>query len=285
MDKIKDKPTPASRAVVYNGDISDEDSDNSDIGPLLEEQTSPLPRPESPKIVPPSPSDSEREETSVQNDTTDAGETLDPPLRPRTVRFYSRVRITSGVGHSTKSHHKHSSTRSTDASGGRPSRIRRPPSTGHSGDSSASGSYSSSISAPLRSSTELPPRMQSVRQSSKQRKALSEVLDTRDTASWLHALAVERRDRRDSKIRRSNDERTALLSQPSGRRSITPVEDQEQEEALLAADVRKTEADVLFGKWPWRLFSLYVSCKLFRDGVLLTTHSVLGVTACSTVLL
>lgn len=213
--------------------------------------------PGQPIVIPPSDADSEHEEENNHLDTSDIAPDEQPPKRPRAVRFYSRVRITSGVGHSTKSPHKSTSTHSNEqlsASIRVPSR--RPSSSTES--SSASGSYSSSISAPLRTSSELPPRIQSVRlKASKVRRPISDIVDTQETVSWLHSLAVERRGRREAKKKRIVDERSALLP-PNNQNT-------DEEEEITPA---KTERDSQFGPWPWRIFSLYVSQQAYHAQII-----------------
>ncbi|CAG7847271.1 SubName: Full=Uncharacterized protein {ECO:0000313/EMBL:CCA69418.1} [Serendipita indica DSM 11827] len=143
--------------------------------------------------------------------------------RPRTVRFYSRVRITSGVGHflRSKSSQRDRSNSPMEDGGDAISAPHTPIDVPdqrtpyRSLNSSASASYSSSISAPLRSSSEHPPRSSSVRLAKKFRAPLSDLLDATDTNAWLQSLTNERRKR--NKKRRSNgvDERSPLLPQPA----------------------------------------------------------------------
>lgn len=205
----------------------------------------------------------------------------------RSVRFYNRVRITSGIGHGhrqkspSKDRHSHShltdnpvdsnqtnaSTGSRTDNSGETQRFRLSPSppvdiplplsTG-TADSSASNSYSSSISAPLRPSSDLPPNLGYGR-----RLPISNVLDTTETNEWLRWVETERRERRKKRKRDlpTNDteeinERTALLRGRERRERETSEEEE-------AAERRRHIS------WPWRAFSLYVrrpfSSRLFGD--------------------
>ncbi|KAG8798161.1 hypothetical protein FRC16_007808 [Serendipita sp. 398] len=153
-----------------------------------------------------------------KDDTATSGED-ESKGRQRTVRFYSRVRITSGVGHSGRSrsaHGEHTLNTGEDREG---ERIRsssavdivRPidESPYRSTNASTSTSYSSSISAPLRSSSELPPRPPA-----NHRKPLSNILDSSDANVWLQSLTTERRKRRKRRHRDGVDERSPLLQRP-----------------------------------------------------------------------
>jgi hypothetical protein len=212
-----------------------------------------LPRPTcsqlaTPTVIPPTPVDN-------AGGLKEASNGLDASKPPRTVRFYDRVRITSGVGHSnrtrspTKTHSVHS--QESDTEHAHPVDIDEP-SPLRSGDSSASESYSSSISAPLRSSTDLPPRG-SLSRMVRKRTPLSNMLDTTETNAWLRSLAVERRNRRRARSI-PTDETTPLLQ---------PVSPRRQREGSDGRSTRmsssKSDTNAAYGRWPWRIFNLYVS--------------------------
>lgn len=145
------------------------------------------------------------------------------PSRQRTVRFRSRVRITSGV-HSVST-------------------------------SSSCGSRSSSISVPLRGTHEP-----------------TASTSTAPINGWLTNLSSPRnasRDQRGKSIGPSSayvDERTPFASanHPGSRRSYTEqseddIEDEDEDEIdRLRAAARKSEEEVMFGKWPWRLLNRHV---------------------------
>jgi hypothetical protein len=157
------------------------------------------------------------------------------PSRRRTVRFRSRVRITSGVR-----------------------------SVSH---SSSCGSVSSSISVPLRGpndahvSTSVAP--------------LSDMLPSEPANARLSSVSSPRRASLDRHGKQRSpvsprslpvDERTPFASAgPSGsRRSYTEQneddveEDNDAELDRLRAASRKSEEQVMFGKWPWRLLNRHV---------------------------
>jgi hypothetical protein len=151
------------------------------------------------------------------------------PSHQRTIRFRSRVRIASGV-HSV---------------------------------SSSPGSRSSSISVPLQG-----PHGPHV---SANTSPLSEMLPAAAANVWLRSVSSSRRassDRleiwRNSASPRSShvDERTPFASR--SRRSYTEqTEDEAQEEGdaeleRLQAATRKSEEQVMFGKWPWRILNRHV---------------------------
>ncbi|KAF8577850.1 hypothetical protein K439DRAFT_521159 [Ramaria rubella] len=141
---------------------------------------------------------------------------ISPISRQRTVRFRSRVRITSGV---------------------------------HSASSSTCGSVSSSISVPLRGAHESNAanawlnRLSSARKTSRQRQ------ERRSSSGSTHSL--------------STNERTPLTStiHPGARRSYTEQqvdfaeEDTDAELDRMSTAARKSEEDVMFGKWPWRILN------------------------------
>jgi len=167
----------------------------------------------------------EEESPTVQGDITDS-----PTGRRRTVRFRSRVRIGSGI-------HSLSASSSTCDSG------------------------ASSISVPLRGSG----HHEANRMSDTNSEPLSAMLPSQATSDWLNELSAARRgkrsDSRTSAQSSLSDERTPLNS--SRRRMYTEPqpagEGDEEELDRLSGAARKTEEEVMFGKWPWRLLSLHVS--------------------------
>ncbi|KIM19945.1 hypothetical protein M408DRAFT_18978 [Serendipita vermifera MAFF 305830] len=178
------------------------------------------------------------------------------PEAPRKVHFHGRVRITSGVGHGGRGKsdwiRKEGSQASLeDGNGaGHVSPIDMPPRRDPTNqDSSTSASYSSSISAPLRSSTELPPRPTSVRVSSKRRKPLSNVLGSQEADTWLHTLAEQRRERKMKRMAQAMDERSPLLTQAQ-RSGMTNANNQN------AHTARETDGQPVEDDWPWKLLTL-----------------------------
>jgi hypothetical protein len=193
---------------------------------------------------------------------TNSNET-NPVPRPRTIRFNSRVRITSGVGHSgrTRSPQKKDARDIDDPRGEDSSRRseaidiepRSANTLNPSANSSLSGSYSSSISAPLRSSSDVPPKVSSARTPGKNRKPLSDVLDSQDANAWLRSMEIERRKRRRTQNRRDN-ETTPLLG--TGQ---SPSEDStDADHDLPNGHTPKYNTESQSG-WSWKMFSIYVS--------------------------
>ncbi|KIJ45245.1 hypothetical protein M422DRAFT_30101 [Sphaerobolus stellatus SS14] len=180
---------------------------------------------------------------SPDDEATVQGDIEDTPTsaRRRTVRFRSRVRIGSGI---------HS----------------------FSASSSTCESAASSISVPLRGSGPT----ESNRMSDTNFEPLSAMLDSESTNQWLNGLSAARRGRprQSSQSSRSSlsDERTPLNS--SRRRLYTQpdeaIEDiDEEEQDRLRVASRKTAEEVMFGKWPWRVFNLHVSRRLCSLSLLL----------------
>ena len=181
----------------------------------------------------------------------------------RRVRFYNRVRITSGVGHTGKpksdSPKQQSSQDSLQDAGNHGNTIDIPPrrdALHHSADSSTSASYSSSISAPLRSSTELPPGPASARFAGRRRKPLSNVLGSQDASSWLHALAIERRERKNKRTSRTHDE-TAPLLEANGTAAARAAS-LDVPQSMQESGHKPDDDDSIDDDWPWKLFTLYV---------------------------
>ncbi|PVG00701.1 hypothetical protein CPB86DRAFT_782240 [Serendipita vermifera] len=191
---------------------------------------------------------------------TNTNET-NPVPRPRTIRFNSRVRITSGVGHSgrTKSPQKKDASDINDPrvegifGGSEALDIESRPTNGlnRSANSSLSGSYSSSISAPLRSSSDVPPKVSSARISSKHRKPLSNVLDSQDASAWLRRMELERRSRRRTRGRADN-ETTPLL----GAHQSPPEDSADADYDLPNGHNHKYDSESQDG-WSWKMFSIY----------------------------
>jgi len=186
----------------------------------------------------------------------------------RKVRFYNRVRITSGVGHAgrpkthslVKEDSQDALRDSNTTDHGSPIDI--PPrrdAPRQSEDSSASASYSSSISAPLRSSTELPPRATSARSSGKKAEPLSDVLGSQGSSSWLHALAVERRERKKRRVAEALDETSPLLQVDGILRANSVGNDLGR---AMRENGQKLDEDPT-DDWPWKLFSPYVSTLVY----------------------
>jgi len=253
-------------------------------------------------------------ETDLTAENTEPESSIPPSdkgPRPKVIRFFSRVRITSGVGRS-RSPRRANRDSSIPVEGNLSAR-RRSDASQRSGNGSRSHSMassisdSSSISAPLRGSSSAPPRIAAVRHNSKlgrqavfkqqrTRASLSQVLDPSSTDEWLRSVTVQERQRHAAKKGRTWDETVSQRREMERRRKQTrgtsalpawaPLigDDSEDEEAEGAAAeaLRKTEADVLYGRWPWRLFNFYVSVPLFS--LLALTHlSVLGIDVFDTV--
>lgn len=158
--------------------------------------------------------------------------------RPRIVRFHSRVRIGSGIRNISTS-------------------------------SSACESASSSISVPLRESgpSESRPAL-----TGRPTASLTEMLTTDATTAWLNGLSAVRRaerpqagkttakagaPRRQNSNSPTSTERTALLARVYSYSEPIENEFDNQLDRIQTA-ARKTEEEVMFGKWPWRLFNRYV---------------------------
>ena len=210
--------------------------------------------------------------------------------RPKVIRFFSRVRITSGVGRSRSPRRANRDTSiPVDPV---PQRLSDVPQRSRNGSRShsvaSSLSDSSSISAPLRASSSAPPRIATTRHSNKvgrqavfkqqrTRASLSQVLDPSSANEWLKTVAAQDRQRHAAKKGRTWDETLSQRREMERRRdqmrgtsalpAWSPIidDDSEDEEAERAAAeaLRKTEADVLYGRWPWRLFNFYVSVPWF----------------------
>jgi len=227
--------------------------------------------------------------------------------RPKVIRFFSRVRVTSGVGRgrSPRSPHGDSSIPANTALSAR----RLSDVSQRSGNSSGSRSRASSISdsssfsAPLRAASSVAPRMAAIRHNSKASKAgrqavikqqrprasLSQVLDPNSTNEWLISAAVQDQQRHAAKKGRTWDKTLSQRREMERRRrrmidapelsAWAPILDDDSDdevERAAAEALRKTEADVLYGRWPWRLFNFYVSAPWFSL-LALTRLSVLGI--------
>lgn len=165
-------------------------------------------------------------------DVTPEGD-ISPP-RQRTIRFRSRVRITSGV-HSVSSSH---------------------------------GSPSSSISVPLHGPHGPDVSMSTASPSGRLPSAAAANAWLSNLSSSHKASSVRRERRRNSASPHSPhvDERTPLASasQSGSRRSYTEQSEDEVEDDAdpeldrLRAAARKSEEQVMFGKWPWRVFNRHV---------------------------
>ena len=224
--------------------------------------------------------------------------------RPKVIRFFSRVRVTSGVGRgrSPRSPHGDSLIPANPALSAR----RLSDVSQRSGNSSGSRSRASSISdsssfsAPLRAASSAAPRMAAVRHNSKAgrqavikqqrpRVSLSQVLDPNSTDEWLMSGAVQDQQRHAVKKGRTWDKTLTQRREMERQRrrvrdspelsSWAPILDEDSDnevERAAAEALRKTETDVLYGRWPWRLFNYYVSTPWFSL-LALTRLSVLGV--------
>lgn len=155
----------------------------------------------------------------------DVGDT--PISQRRTVRFRSRVRITSGI---------HSMSAS----------------------SSLCGSSASSISVPLRGSGAY--ESKNMPGDAGATASLSEMLPSQAMNGWLNELAAASRERRrnipsshGSPMADDRSERTPLRS--ATRRMYTEPEEEDPDEEVerIRGGARKSEEQVMFGKWPWRL--------------------------------
>lgn len=63
---------------------------------------------------------------------------------------------------------------------------------------------------------------------------------------------------------------------------ITDDDSEDEAERTAAEALRKTEADVLYGRWPWRLLNFYVSAPWFML-LALTQLPVFGIIVFDTV--
>lgn len=224
--------------------------------------------------------------------------------RPKVIRFFSRVRVTSGVGRS-KSPRPPLGDSSIPTNPTRSAR-RLSDVSQRSGNSSGSRSRASSISdsssfsAPLRAASSTAPRIASIRPNSRPgrqavikqqrlRASLSQVLDPNSPNEWLMATAVQDQQRHAAKKGRTWDKTLSQRREMERRRrrmrdapelsAWAPMIDYNSEdevERIAAEALRKTEADVLYGNWPWRLFNFYVSAPSFSL-LALTRFSVLGI--------
>ena len=234
-------------------------------------------------------------ETDLTAENTEHESSIPPSdkgPRPKVVRFFSRVRITSGVGRSRSPRYANrDSSTPADPAPRRLSDVSQRSGNGPGSHSVASSlSDSSSISAPLRASSSAPPRIAAIRHNNKMgrqavfkqqrtRASLSQVLDPSSTNEWFNSVAAHDRQRHATKKGRTWDETLSQRREMERRRkqmrgtSALPAwapiidddsEDQDEEAERAAAEaLRKTEADVLYGRWPWRLFSFYVSVPWF----------------------
>lgn len=231
-------------------------------------------------------------ETDLTAENTDLESPIPPrekSPRPKAIRFFSRVRITSGVGRSRSPRRANRDETPTDLA---PSARRLSDASQKSGNGSGSRSRassisdSSSISVSLRASSAAPARIAAIRHNNKlgrqavikqqrARASLSQVLDPSSTSEWLRSVAVQDRHRHAAKKGRTWDETLSQRRAMENRRkqvrdaSALPAwvpiidgdsDDGDEEAGRTAAEaLRKTEADVLYGRWPWRLFRFYVS--------------------------
>ena len=224
--------------------------------------------------------------------------------RPKVIRFFSRVRVTSGVGRSRSPRPPFGDSLLPE----NPTRSARRLSdvSQRSGNSSGSRSRASSISdsssfsAPLRAASSTAPRITSIRHNSRPgmqavikqqrlRASLTQVLDPNSSNEWLMATAVQDQQRNAAKKGRNWDKTLSQRREMERRRRImrdapelpawapmTDYSSEDEVERIAAEALRKTEADVLYGHWPWRLFSFYVSAPSFSL-LALTRFSVLGI--------
>lgn len=162
----------------------------------------------------------------------DNAEETSPTIRPRSVRFRSRVRITSGIHH----HRKRRPSETASQSGSPPMDIpQRTENLSASNTSSLASSPSSSISAPLAGTVPHSPKK------------------PRLGPLGLRIRAIHKRRSR----REGTGERQSLLSTRRPRRyDQYDDEDGDLEEILHESQQRLNEAvEEAFGKWPWRIFN------------------------------
>jgi len=236
-------------------------------------------------------------ETDLTAENTDHESSIplnDKGPRPKAIRFFSRVRVTSGVGRGRSPRRPHRDP-SIPANPG-PSARRLSDVSQKSGNSSGSHSSASSISesssfsAPLRAASSVAPRIAAIRYNNNNNKAgrqavikqqrhrvsLSQILDPNGTNEWPESAAVQDQRRPAAKKDRTWDETLNQRSEVERRwrqmrdapalSAWAPIIDDDSEdeaERTVAEALRKTEADVLYGRWPWRLFSFYVSAPWF----------------------
>lgn len=170
------------------------------------------------------------------------------------VRFRSRVRITSGV-------HRH--RHSVSATGG------------STPGSTTSDSPSSSILAPLRYQADenaawgpIGKRLSGYATSGGwQRRAQPQAQVQRYDGQANGVRSGATRDRGGVRGTRAYGERTPLLRPPAGQAMHSEDGDDEdsqgmsEEERTMRASALRREEEVVFGKWPWRIFNRHVSAR------------------------
>ena len=192
-------------------------------------------------------------DTDMDGDEGDAERSASQPppssaARPMPrVRFRSRVRITSGV-------HRHRHSMSAPG--------------GSTPGSSNSDSPSSSISAPLRYQADENAAWGPIGKRLSQYAAAGgwqrRTQMAQGAADVNGAQTGGARGVRGGSGARGYNERTPLLRPPAGRHAYSESEDEdagsmgESERAARAAALRREE-EVVFGKWPWRIFNRHVS--------------------------
>jgi hypothetical protein len=219
-------------------------------------------------------------ETDLTAENTDHESPIplnDKGSRPKVIRFFSRVRVTSGVGRGRSPRRPHRDP-STPANPG-PSARRLSDVSQRSGNSSRSRSRASSISdsssfsAPLRAPSSVAPRIAAIRHNSKagrqavikqqrHRASLSQFLDQNGTNEYLKSAAVQETWDETLNQRREMERRRRQMRDAPVLSAWAPILDDDSEDEVERNPeeaLRKTEADVLYGRWPWRLFSFYVS--------------------------
>lgn len=233
-------------------------------------------------------------ETDLTAENTDHESSIplnnDKGPRPKAIRFFSRVRVTSGVGRgrSPRPHRDSSIPGNPGPSARRLSDVsQRSRNSSGSRSRASSISDSSSFSAPLRAPSSVAPRIAAIRHISKagrqavikqqrQRASLSQVLDPNSTNEWPKLAAVQDQRRHAAKKDRTWDEtlnqrremerqRRRIRDAPALPAWAPIIDDDSEDEAerTAAEALRKTEADVLYGRWPWRLLNFYVSAPWF----------------------
>ncbi|TFL06246.1 hypothetical protein BDV98DRAFT_600312 [Pterulicium gracile] len=184
------------------------------------------------------------------SDTTTVQPSPKPPSRPRTIRFHSRVRIASGIHH-TSSHSHHQSVADRYWSGDKDDVAQEEPRRSGSDFSSRSGSPSSSISAPLRS--------RSRTGSEEEGRTFTWAPLGRRIGLLANSRNHARRNVASQETNGNGDtDRTHLLPRTRSRRSyvegegVQPGDDNFSDDEFRQ-DLNPEEVDSVFGKWPTRL--------------------------------
>lgn len=178
------------------------------------------------------------------------------PSRPRTIRFHSRVRIASGIHH-TSSHSRQQSASDRNWSGDKDDVAQEEPHPSSSDFSSRSGSPSSSISAPLRSRSRTGSEEEGRGSTWAPLGRRIRLLASGRNHARRNAASQDTNGNSDSTTN-GDTERTHLLPRNRSRRSyvegegVQPGDDNFCDDEFRQ-DLNPEEVDSVFGKWPTRL--------------------------------